>query len=94
MFLNDEDLKEYEKSKELGLEDSMPMGKYKGVKIEDYIQANPWSVTWYIEKGIITLNDEAHEMVNSELQDREEARKDMGFCSQDFDSLFNKDLPF
>ena len=94
MFLNDEDLKAYEKSKELGLEDSMPIGKFKGVKIEDYIQANPWSVTWYIENGIIVLNDEAHEALNSELQDREDARQDMGFCSQDFDPSFNRDLPF
>ena len=60
-------LEDYKESVALGLDSSMPMGKYKGWSIRDYIDENPYSLNWFVEQGIVTLDKEAAEELSYAL---------------------------
>lgn len=50
----------YNNFRTLGLDDSMPFGKYRGIRVEDMIRADARYVAWlYQESDIFELDDSA-----------------------------------
>ena len=60
-------LADYKESVALGLDSRMPMGKNKGKLIRDYIDEAPYSLNWFVEQGIVTLNKEASDELSYAL---------------------------
>lgn len=93
MFLSNEDVRDHEDNQKLGLEDEMPLGKFKGVKLEDYIGSNPYSLKWFVDNAIVTLTEEALEALGDELDTREDEKS--YYSAGDLDPIrVEGDLPF
>jgi hypothetical protein len=87
-------LDDFAESKVLGLDSIFPMGKHKGITVREYIDNDPLSLNWYVEKEIVTLSSEASHRLNEELRDAEKARGDTWENDAIFNPLRYDDLPF
>lgn len=55
---------QYENSRILRLEDSMPYGQYRGLNVEDMIRADPRYVNWLAsESSVFVLDEEATKLL-------------------------------
>ena len=49
---------------EYGLDNTMPFGKYKGVEIEEILDADPSYMLWAVENMDLNFDEEVIELVS------------------------------